>query len=470
MYLTLTTRATLPAELALLANAAKEGKGISDIQSWEEDYAQEETEEAEVSPDDLANQNANGTQVPEGIHEKKIQDQGPVNEVESGQDVHPDTGHQSHGDSEETNDGEEEIHAPSNQLQEADDETESEKTGSEGHAPLPNDTDTFLPHLPTTDAETTDLKNSDSYGLTAGSGPHQQIEGTEIQDFEAQIQKGADEVLSSNVEEGGSFEGRDPLETANQDLESNDISRRTEHDTPRDRVEASQEEKEDGEEEGEKGEEEGEVEEEEEEEGEYVEEEDQENYEDYTESGYNETDLYDEAHEDTQEERDTIDNGAPPNVGDGFPDASNAADTLDRVDVASSATVSAVNEPLDQTDHSLDNLQYDTKTEQIEDYDHPQDIPEYPDLPDDELFSLDDDIFADTAKPSHQDGDDENGRNDSDYHNAAPALVNETRDETQGVSLKRQESTIGKRSREDEDEELDSDALPSPGTKRTRSS
>ncbi|QKX62075.1 uncharacterized protein TRUGW13939_09231 [Talaromyces rugulosus] len=47
LYLTLTTRPNLSTELSTLLNTAAEGKGISEIQTWEEEYEQEDAENAE---------------------------------------------------------------------------------------------------------------------------------------------------------------------------------------------------------------------------------------------------------------------------------------------------------------------------------------------------------------------------------------------------------------------------------------
>jgi hypothetical protein len=49
LYLTLTTRPNLYTELSTLLNTAAEGKGISAIQAWEEEYEQEDAENAEDS-------------------------------------------------------------------------------------------------------------------------------------------------------------------------------------------------------------------------------------------------------------------------------------------------------------------------------------------------------------------------------------------------------------------------------------
>ena len=190
------------------------------------------------------------------------------------------------------------------------------------------------------------------------------------------------------------------------------------------------------------------------EEAEYDEEADEQNYEDYAEEEYHEDDLQ---YEDNQEL-------AGDEEVEEFPeDQNDGSYVADQFDQASSKTVSALNEPADRNDDSSANLQTGTETDVNTVFDYNQDIP---DLPDDNLLDLDDDIFADTAQAPLLETEDSNS------HDTSAGQVNTAEDAAQNLALKRQGSTVGKRPRsdEEEEEEFDFDGVPSPGTKRTRSS
>ena len=128
-----------------------------------------------------------------------------------------------------------------------------------------------------------------------------------------------------------------------------------------------------------------------EQEGEYDEDAGEENYEDYAEEEYHQDDLHNEDNEElaTGDEE----------TGEFLEANNDGSYAADQFDQASSKTVSASNEPVDKNDDLLDNLQTGTKTDANEGLDYTQDIPDLPDLPDDDLLDLDDDIFADTGNP-----------------------------------------------------------------------
>ena len=98
-------RPHLSSELAALLNAAKEGKGISDIQTWEEEYEHEETEDAGVSSRaGLSEQNVDEHDHNEHIHhaEQGLQNEGLDNEPAESHnhegEVHDDTQHDDQDD------------------------------------------------------------------------------------------------------------------------------------------------------------------------------------------------------------------------------------------------------------------------------------------------------------------------------------------------------------------------------------
>lgn len=445
-----------------MLNAAKEGKGISDIQAWEEEYEHEETENAGASNRaELSEQNVDERDHDEHAHlaEEELQNEGLDNEPAESRDhegeLHDDTQHDDQDGPVDTH----ELHqagVDSTDFQQYHDEEDGEinTANDESHqlaeaqANL-EQVDNFEENEPfqTSNQEpTAETEYRQQEGSATGPGVDETatvdagIVGDEDQEYPA------DEhavVPDSHVE----HDDRQEEEASTEDkITAAELTDASEDAT------AAEQYNETG---GYEDEEETAGQEESVEEGEYDEDAGEENYEDYVEEEY---------YQDDPQREDNGELAGDEHTGEfqeGHNDGSYAADQLDQ---ASSKTVSASNEPVDRNDDSLDNLQTGTRTDPTEVFDYTQEIPDLPDLPDDDLLDLDDDIFAGPEQATHRETEDGGG------HDVSVEQVAAIDDEQQNVQLKRQGSTIGKRSRSDEEEEIDFDGVPSPGAKRTRSS
>jgi hypothetical protein len=457
--------------LTALLNAAKEGKGISDIQTWEEDYEHEETEDAGASSRaELAEQDIDEHDHDELIHraEEELQNEGLDNELAESRH-HEDEVHEvtQHDDQEGLVDPHEQHQAgvESTEIQQYHDEEEDGElntVNNESHELA--ETQANLERLDNIE-ETEPLHTSDKepiaeteyqhpQGSTTGPGVDETASDTGFagdakQEYSMNEIPAVPDSLDSHVEqdereEDASAENKPPTAEL---IEASEAATAAEQYN-----------------------ETGGYEDEEEalelEEGEYDEDAGEGNYEDYGEEEYQQ-----DAPQDEDDEELAAGDGENGEFQEGRNDGSYMADQFDQ---ASSTTVSALNEPVDTNDESLDILQTGTKTNVTEGLDYAQDIPDLPDLPDDDLLDLDDDIFADTEQVTHGETEEDNGPDASHIDEGHDASVEQATafndDQQQNVQLKRQGSTVGKRSRSDEEEEIDFDGVPSPGAKRTRSS
>ncbi|RAO66252.1 uncharacterized protein BHQ10_002264 [Talaromyces amestolkiae] len=450
LYLGLNTRPHLSSELAALLNAAKEGKGISDIQTWEEEYEHEETEDAggssraelskqhdderdqgehtHLPEEELQNESLDNEPAKSQIHETEVQEEpqpegGLVDVHELRQAGVDSTDFQQYHDEEEDGEPNTAINE-SHQLAEAQADMER-----------PDDVEEKEPLDTSNQEPTTEAKYQQQEGSITGPGVDEfvavdaSVVGHENQEFLADEH---DFASDSQVEQ----DDRQEQEASTEDnVDAAELTEVSENAT------ATEQYNETG---GYEDEEEivGQEESVEQEEGEYDEVAGDENYEDYAEEEYHQDDLQHEDDEELAGDEHTEE------LQEGQNDGSYAADQFDE---ASSKTVSASNEPVDNKDDLLDDLQAGTKPDPTGDLDYAQEIPDLPDLPDDDLLDLDDDIFADTEQATQRET--ENG-NDHDV-SAEQATV--TNDDQQNAQLKRQGSTVGKRPRSDEEEEIDFD-------------
>lgn len=445
-----------------MLNAAREGKGISDIQTWEEEYEHEETEDAGGSSSaELSKQHDDERDQDEHTHfpEEELQNESLAKEPAKSQvhesEVHEET--QPEG-------GLADVHelrqagVDSTDFQQYHDEEEDgepnttidkshELAEAQADMARPDDVEEKEPLDTSNQGPTTEAENQQQEGSITDPGVDEfvavdaSVVGHENQEFLADEH---DFSSDSQVEQ----DGRQEQEASTEDnVDAAELTEVSEN------APAAEQYNETG---GYEDEEKIVSQEEfvEQEEGEYDEAAGDENYEDYAEEEYHQDDLQHEDDEELAGDEHTEE------LQEGQNDGSYAADQFDE---ASSKTVSASNEPVDKDD-LLDDLQAGTKTDTTGDLDFAQEIPDLPDLPDDDLLDLDDDIFADTEQATQLET--KNG-NDHDV-SAKQATV--TNDDQQNVQLKRQGSTVGKRPRSDEEEEIDFDGVPSPGAKRTRSS
>lgn len=444
-----------------MLNAAKEGKGISDIQSWDEEYEHEETEDAGVSSRvELSEQHDDERDHDEQAHlaEEELQNEDLDNESAESRvhesEVHDDTQHdglidthelrragvdstdfQQYHDNEGADDEPNITKDESHQLAEAQTDVERVDDIEEKGHPYTSNLE------PTTEAEYQQQGSSDGTGEDEIVAVDASIEGHETQRY---LTDEHDLIPDSHVEQDDRHEEEaspeDNVTAAELTEESEDAT-------------AAEQYNETG---GYEDEEETAAQEEsvQQEEGEYDEVSGGENHEYYAEEGYHQDNLQ-------QEDEELAGDEHTGEFQEGQNDGSFAADQFDQ---ASSKTVSASNEPVDNKDDLLDDLQAGTKPDTTEVLDYTQDIPDLPDLPDDDLLDLGDDIFADTEQATHLET--EVG-NDHAVSVEQATVIN---DDQQNVQLKRQGSTVGKRPRSDEEEEIDFDGVPSPGAKRTRSS
>uniref|UniRef100_A0A093XFG6 Dynein heavy chain-like protein n=2 Tax=Talaromyces marneffei PM1 TaxID=1077442 RepID=A0A093XFG6_TALMA len=447
LYLTLNTRAHLSSELTALLDAAKEGKGISDIQTWEEEYEHDETEDASEQHGDEHDYHA----------EEEIQKERLDNELAESR----------HHEDEIREDAEHDIQDRTVGAQELDqagvEATDLQQYHNEevdGELHTANDKSHTLAETQA-DLETLDNveENEDLHisnqEPTAETG-YQQQDDSSTNIGQAKTIPGDAGLVDDGNQEYPDNEHSVVPDTLDPHVEQNDgredaITEKKDITTEPTQTSADVTAAEQYNETGGYGDEETAEQEEavEQEEGEYDEDAGEENYEDYVEEE-------EEYHHDAAE------------IEEEYNDGSYVADQFDE---ASSKTVSASNEPIDKNDNLLDNLQTGTKADATESLDYTQDIPDLPDLPDDDLLDLDDDIFADTEQVTHRETEDSNGANASQIDDGHDASVEQATpiDDNQSVQLKRQGSTVGKRSRSDEEEELDF-GVPSPGAKRTRAS
>lgn len=441
-----------------MLNAAKEGKGISDIQAWEEEYEHEETEDAGVSSRaELSEQNVNERDHDEHTHlaEEELQDEGLDNEPAESHDhegeVHDDTQH-------DDQDGLVDAH----ELHQAGvDSTDFQQYHDEedGEPNIANDESHQLAEAQANLEQVDNFEENEPFQISnqepTTETEYQQQEGSSIG-------PGVDETVAVDASIVGDENQEYPddeyavvpdSQVEHDDLQEEEVSTEDKvtaaelTDASEDATAAEQY-NETG---GYEDEEETAGQEESVEEGEYDEDAGEENYEDYAEEEYHQDDLQHVDNEELGGDEHTEE------FQEGHNDGSCAADQFDQ---ASSKTVSASNEPVDKNDDLLDNLQ--TGTTEVLDY--TQEISDLPALPDDDLLDLDDDIFADTEQATHLETEDGNG------HDVSVEQATVINDDQQNVQLKRQGSTVGKRPRSDEEEEIDFDGVPSPGAKRTRSS
>lgn len=469
LYLTLTTRANLSAEIAALLSAANEGKGISDIQVWDEDYEQHEDDESGTGLSDQKIERADHTEHEEGHleskglrdeeqdkewndnhqHEHELGDEEQTGLHDDEVDVHQrkETGRLSAEPTEPEHDrGDEQAHVASHDEH----PSASPKAISETHHDFDEtnriDTLTQAPMLQPEGQSPEELSSANTTQNEADavgdalSGEEDQSSPSYEQGFSPEFRNesepyeeyAADEY--KNVEEDAETGPADITEVATDNIDHFETN------GPEDNKEVEDEGFNNG---GDRGEHGDELEE---------------NYESYVDEEHHEDPLH--VASDTGEEF------AAGHEKLGEVEKSSTADQLDQV---SSETVSVSNEPVDKNDPLLDDSQPATKTDALEEsYEDIQQFPDLPDLPDDDLISLGDDIFD---NPEEANTEDDNGLTSPpiDQNNDASDQM-PSADDTDNIQLKRQESNAGKRPRDAEEEDFGFDGTPSPGTKRTRSS
>ncbi|EED21372.1 conserved glutamic acid-rich protein [Talaromyces stipitatus ATCC 10500] len=460
LYLTLNTRANLSSELAALLNAAMQGKGISDIQNWEEEYEHEEGEDKEVSSrGDLSEQNPEEDEHGEQTHreEEEAQNNSVEDELAESHDApREDLQQDAQDDFVEAHEESEQAGIDTTNTQEHHDEEEDGELNNEGQ-----ELTETQPHP----------ESHDNIGQTVPpyTSDNEPSAGSEHQQQEESTATGQDAVVAGGTDFAGggtqdpSLNEHAVVLEAHVDEEDREEHASTENDVttagPTDPSEVAPTTEQHDKRGGYEDDEETADQEFTEKEDEYGEDTGEENYDDYAEEEYREEPA---AGVEYTEELLVSQ--------DGHNDDSYVADQFDQ---ASSKTVSASNELVDNNDDMPDNLWTGTKIDAAEGHDYAQEISDLPELPDNDLLSLDEDIFADTEQASHRETGDDNGLDEShidDGHATSVEQATATNDDTQNAELKRQGSTIGKRSRADEEEEIDFDGLSSPGTKRTRSS
>jgi hypothetical protein len=485
LYLTLRTRANLSAEVAALLSAAKEGKGISDIQPWEEEYEHPEHEETGVSNDAGLSEQV----IDKDEHEqteletKEPPIEGQVNEWTDGQYEHEP------GDEEETGaeHGEVEDHEHGVANQANVEPTEVDQQLEDGKVHVAGD-DVLEPASPKENLEVHyDFDETNSTGpLTQNQiaqpegqpeeGLSTNVTQDETEAADEDVTGGEDENYPSNEQEfeTKSHNGQeaheefvaDEYETEDKDLKAalTDASEvATADDVDYVEIHPHQDDKENADEED--------FADNDHEEGEYNEDEHQ-GYEDYADEENHEEafDVGDDTGEQFTVENEETEEPSMPEHG--RTEGSYATDQLDQ---ESSDTVSVSHEPVDKSDHQAGDLQTDTNAD-VSEVPH-EDTEQIPDLPelsdDDDLISLGEDFFGNPEEVDRENTEGDNGldvfhieeNNDSSVDQVASAD-----DNTRSGQLTRQESSAGKRPRDDEEEDFGLDGTPSPDTKRTRSS
>lgn len=442
-------------------NAAKEGKGISDIQTWEEEYEHEETEDAagfsraelskqhderdrddhtHLAEEELQHEGLDNEPAESHVHESEVpkdsrHEEGLADTHELRQAGVDSTDFQQYHDEEEddepntANDESHQFGEAQADLERPDDVDEKEPLDTSNQEPI-----TEAKHQQQEES-ITGPGNDEFVAVDASAVGHENQElladendfapGSEVEQDDRQEQEASteDNVTTTELTEVS--------ENATATEQYDETGGYEDEDIPGQDEFVDQEE------------------------GEYDEVTGDQNYEDYAEEEYHQDDVQHEGDEELAGDQHTED------LQEGQNDGSYAADQFDE---ASSKTVSASNEPVDNKDDLLDDLEAGTKTITTGVIDYAQEIPDLPDLPDDDLLDLDDDTFADTEQATQLET--ENGND----HDVSIEQATVTNDDQQNIQLKRQGSTVGKRPRSDEEEEIDFDGVPSSGAKRTRSS
>ncbi|OKL64221.1 hypothetical protein UA08_01022 [Talaromyces atroroseus] len=474
LYLTLNTRTNLSAEVAALLNAAHEGKGISDIQTWEEEYEHQEDEDTEVPNDaSLAEGDEHEQtelepkelptegQVREGADDHQYEDElsdeeeasaehGEVevheNEVANQKNVAP-TELEQHLENDKAHSANDELgeSASTNAVSEAQydfDETNSTGTLTQNPEAHPED----QPQEGLSTNITQDQAEAVDEGVTGGEDENylaneQAFESYPHNGPEIHEEYATDEYVTEDKDIKAALTGTSEAATAD-DVDYLETHPHEDKKEPVDQEALVNDDDDDAE--GEQNEDEQEA---------YEDNPDEQNHDEAFDVGDDTGEQFTAGNAEIEE----------PSVPEhGQTDESYVADPLDQ---ASSDTVSASNEPVDKNDHQLEELQTATNAGvpevSHEDFEHIPDLPELSD--DDDLISLGEDFFGNSEEVEGDKGLDAlpTGENKDSSINLVAASA---------YDLKRQDSISGKRPRDVEEEDFGLDGTPSPDTKRTRSS
>lgn len=459
LYLTLTTRPNLSTEISNLLNTAAEGKGISEIQTWEEEYEQQDAENAEDSGHPLPSE-PHVEKHEDDEHDEQVHDEANV----SSTSVRDENDGQYHEEEEEEEEEEEVDEALPNQTA----PTNPELTGHEEHSQAEADTlETGVDEhesapLEGHDNTRYDLERHSDSSETLTQAPLVQSEDQQPEDSEShqQIYDDVDHAKFEDYENGDlAFDG-DAAEIADQDSRENDEADDVSHPNASNDVEADLDEDlrsnaaelNNTEATGEEGDQENAA---------------TEGYEGYGgEEYYEDEEYYEEEHRDTNDE---------PAIQPGQVDGQDAP-------VESSETKPSSLDALGEDDGLLDDSLGATESREPETEGHDKSTGLTAELPDD-LLCLEEDIFADgegtgeAAEAEHPNGDGQADAHENDIDEIDFEAFDETGENevsTDGdpakTPLQRQNSSTGKRSRAPEDEEFESVDASTPEAKRTRSS